>query len=162
MSDRLGGAQQRLDWLASRLIHPADRIGRLHQRLIDLSRRLILAQTARRNAAVAALLAITARLHRLSPAAPIRQGQLRIDHQRERLALAIRQNLERAGHRLGIAAGRLETLSPLATLARGYAIVHGDDTGVVILDAAQLRCGQRIRVLLARGSLKARVEETEE
>ena len=162
MADRLGGAQQRLDWLASRLIHPADRIERLHQRLTDLSRRLILAQTARRNAAAATVLAATARLHRLSPAAPIRQGQLRFAHQHERLARAIQQTLERARHRLSVASGRLDTLSPLATLARGYAIVQRDDTGALVLDAAQLRPGQRIRALLARGRLKALVEESEE
>ncbi len=162
MGDRLGGAQQRLDWLASRLIHPADRIGRLHQRLTDLSRRMILAQTARRNAAAAAVLATTARLHRLSPAAPIRQGQLRFAHQNERLARAIQQTLERARHRLSVASGRLDTLSPLATLARGYAIVQRDDTGALVLDATQLQPGQRIRALLARGRLKALVEESEQ
>ncbi len=162
MNDRLASAQQRLDWLATRLVHPADRIQHLRQRLMDLSRRLILAQTARHNAAATAVLAATGRLHRLSPAATIRQVQLRFAHGQERLTLAMRQALERGAHRLSISSGQLDALSPLATLARGYAIVERDDTGALVQDAAQLRPGQRIRVLLARGRLKALVEEKQE
>ena len=160
MNSRLDSTRLRLDWLASRLIHPADRIRYLRQRLADISRRLRLAHTARHNAAASALLAATARLHQFSPAARICQGQLRFTHHLERLERAIRQTLERAGNRLSAASGRLDTLSPLATLARGYAIVQRDDNGVLVQDARQLRPGQRIRALLARGHLKARVEET--
>ena len=160
MDARLENNQQRLDWIAARLVHPADRIARLRSRLADLARRLMLAQTARRNAAAARLQATTAQLQRLSPAARIAQGQLRSAHQQERLVLAMSRLLEQAAHRLGAASGRLDALSPLATLGRGYAIVQRDDTGAIVRDATQLQPGEHIRALLAHGRIRAVVEET--
>ena len=55
------------------------------------------------------------------------------------------------------AGARLQALSPLATLARGYAIVRSD--GGALRDAARVRAGDALQVQLASGSLGARVEE---
>jgi len=54
---------------------------------------------------------------------------------------------------------RLEALSPLATLARGYAICM-DDQERVLCDAAQAAINNRIQVRLYKGSLTCRVEES--
>ncbi len=60
-------------------------------------------------------------------------------------------------------AGRLESLSPLATLARGYSICYREEErGERLLrDAGQVRSGERIKVRLHRGRLRCRVEEAE-
>jgi exodeoxyribonuclease VII large subunit len=63
---------------------------------------------------------------------------------------------ERAG--LGEAAARLETLSPLAVLARGYALVRRIRDGVLVRRADQLAPGERIAVRLAEARLEATVE----
>ena len=52
---------------------------------------------------------------------------------------------------------RLQALSPLATLARGYAVVRAE--GAVVRDAAAVAPGSRLDVQLTRGRLGARVEE---
>ncbi len=161
MAGRLANAQQRLDWLATRLVHPRERILRLRQRLDDLARRAGLAQAARRQRAAADLLAVSARLYRRSPDVLIRQWQLRFGHLQARLALAVRQLLERGTHRLSAASRHLDALSPLATLGRGYAIVQHDDTGAVVQDVTELKPGDRVRTLLAHGRFKAIVEETQ-
>jgi len=59
---------------------------------------------------------------------------------------------------LGQLEGRLAALGPLAVLRRGYALVL-DQAGKVVRAAGQTRVGQRIGVRLARGSIKAVVEE---
>jgi exodeoxyribonuclease VII large subunit len=51
---------------------------------------------------------------------------------------------------------RLEALSPLAVLTRGYAIARHE--GKPVLDAAALHPGDTLEVRLARGSVQARVE----
>jgi len=51
----------------------------------------------------------------------------------------------------------LQTLSPLATLARGYAIVRSGAEAV--RDVATVSAGDPLDVQLAAGSLRARVEE---
>jgi exodeoxyribonuclease VII large subunit len=51
---------------------------------------------------------------------------------------------------------QLEALSPLAVLARGYAIAVGPD-GRALLDASQVEAGDTIEVRLRHGQLSAGV-----
>ncbi|MEX2613119.1 MAG: exodeoxyribonuclease VII large subunit, partial [Gaiellaceae bacterium] len=76
---------------------------------------------------------------------------------RERLQGAPRLLLERRRSALDHTGARLQTLSPLATLARGYAIVRAG--GEALRDATEVRPGDELAVELASGSLGARVEE---
>ena len=77
--------------------------------------------------------------------------------QRLRRSLALK--LERTEAQLAALEGRLSALSPLAVLARGYAVVRDADTGEVLKASAQARVEQRLSVRLARGSLVAKVLE---
>ncbi len=54
--------------------------------------------------------------------------------------------------------GQLHALSPLAVLGRGYAIAFDDDTGRVVRRAEELPSGARLRVRVAEGEIRARVE----
>jgi exodeoxyribonuclease VII large subunit len=69
-----------------------------------------------------------------------------------RLKAAESARLGHAGEALSVAAGKLHSLSPLAVLARGYAIAF-DGTGRVIKRAADVGRGERFRVRLAQGEL---------
>lgn len=73
----------------------------------------------------------------------------------------VRRHQEAAG-RLAAAAGRLDLLSPLRTLERGYAIVFAERTGKAVYDAATLAVGDRLQVRFARGRAVATVDETRE
>jgi exodeoxyribonuclease VII large subunit len=67
----------------------------------------------------------------------------------------------RADLRFRSAAARLDNLSPLAVLARGYAVCW-DATGTrIIRDARTVGQGDEVRVTLARGELRCRVEGKE-
>lgn len=70
----------------------------------------------------------------------------------------VQRRLHTLEARLRLAAGKLNTVSPLATLQRGYAIVTNAD-GHVVTDAAELKNGEVIETRLSRGSLQARVEQ---
>jgi exodeoxyribonuclease VII large subunit len=74
-----------------------------------------------------------------------------------RLDAAMTRRRHLAGARLGSAAARLEGLSPLAVLGRGYAVCWDADRAVILRDAAGVEPGARLRVTLARGELEARV-----
>ena len=67
----------------------------------------------------------------------------------------------RARARLGALAGRLETLSPLAVLARGYAVCWNDERTKAIRDAADVTPGDTIHVTLSRGAIAAKVSDIE-
>ena len=81
----------------------------------------------------------------------------------ERRAAADRMaaRIAAANEKLRIAAGRLEALSPLRVLARGYAIVTKEGETAPVTDAAALAAGDAVRVRLARGRASARVLSTE-
>ncbi|MGB6450889.1 MAG: exodeoxyribonuclease VII large subunit, partial [Steroidobacteraceae bacterium] len=65
--------------------------------------------------------------------------------------------LERAAHRLGLAERTLDTVSPLATLARGFAIVTRAADGTLLTDSESVELDEEIEAHLARGSVRARV-----
>jgi exodeoxyribonuclease VII large subunit len=61
--------------------------------------------------------------------------------------------------RLDRASARLEALSPVAVLSRGYALVYSAD-GMLLRSAAKTGAGETIRVSLASGALEAKVTRT--
>jgi exodeoxyribonuclease VII large subunit len=79
---------------------------------------------------------------------------------------ALRATAVRAHHRsetrLGDLAGRLDSLSPLAVLARGYAVCWNEGRTAIVRDVAALSTGDRVRVTLSRGELGCKVEEKKE
>jgi exodeoxyribonuclease VII large subunit len=81
--------------------------------------------------------------------------QGRLDTARERLHRAPLLALERRRARLDNAHGRLAALSPLATLERGYAIVH---RGGDLARAADVHSGDAISVRVADGTFGATVD----
>jgi len=82
----------------------------------------------------------------------------KLDGAHERLDRAPRLLLERKRARLEHAAGRLKTLSPHATLERGYAIVRSE--GAIVRSGSSVEPGQQVDVELAEGGFGAKVEET--
>ncbi len=158
MRGRITEEQQRLDWLGTRLTHPRERIARLQQQLRELVLRLQAAQTDRVHSGNTRLLTLSSRLMQRAPAARARELALGFQHHGARLAGAMRRTLAQHRQRLELTAQTLNTLSPLATLARGYAIVQRADDGAVVRDAGQVHVGERIAAQLAHGRLECRVE----
>ena len=62
--------------------------------------------------------------------------------------------------KLATASGKLETLSPLGVLGRGYSITHSRRTGRVVTAAKQLKPGEQIETRLADGTVVSTVNET--
>jgi exodeoxyribonuclease VII large subunit len=65
--------------------------------------------------------------------------------------------MQRAGHRLDLAQRALHSVSPLATLGRGYAIVSNAASGALLRDANEIADGAEIETRLGQGRLRARV-----
>ena len=78
-----------------------------------------------------------------------------------RLAKTMTRRKFEADSRFNSLAARLDGLSPLAVLARGYAVCWSDDRTRIIRDAATVQGGDRVRVTLHRGELRCEVKETE-
>jgi exodeoxyribonuclease VII large subunit len=88
--------------------------------------------------------------------------RLRLRDLGDRVAAAAASGVRRAGELMAARLGRLEALSPLAVLGRGYAICYGTATGGILKDAAAVRPGETVRVRLHRGRLGCEVKEVED
>jgi exodeoxyribonuclease VII large subunit len=151
-------ASQLLVQLRHRLqrTHPGVRLQTGAQRLDELEQRMRKAlyahaqqQNLRLSAAFAALMRVTP-AHRVA-ALSARSAELRL-----RLHHALRRSEQHSIHRLSLAQHKLDAVSPLATLARGFAVVTRTD-GRVITDASTVAVGDEIQARLHRGVLQARV-----
>ncbi len=74
------------------------------------------------------------------------------------LRAAAEQGAERRRRGVSATAGRLNALSPLATLARGYAVAR-TPSGETLASVSQFSEGQRFDLLLQDGTIHAQVEE---
>jgi exodeoxyribonuclease VII large subunit len=89
--------------------------------------------------------------------AQVQHSRSRLERQSERLKAAPRLLLERRRAALDHTAARLQALSPLATLSRGYAIVRSG--AEALRDAAAVTTGATVDIELAVGSLSATIDE---
>ena len=78
-----------------------------------------------------------------------------------RLTAAARRNRDRADARFRVLVGRLDNLSPLAVLARGYAVCWNADRTAIISSAKAVAPGDRVRVTLHEGELHCDVREAD-
>ncbi len=77
----------------------------------------------------------------------------------ERFALVVRGYLRQKTAHWERVHGRMETLSPLKILDRGYALIF-DAQGNLLRDASQVRPGDLVSARLARGGINAEVKKT--
>ena len=85
-----------------------------------------------------------------------------LDDLAARWARAVKRLAERAGDRLVHAGVRLEGLSPLAVLGRGYSVTREHPSGRLLRTAEGVSQGTIIESLLGHGLLRSRVEQVEE
>jgi exodeoxyribonuclease VII large subunit len=76
-----------------------------------------------------------------------------------RLLGAARRRHHRASAQFAGTANRLDTLSPLAVLGRGYAVAWNDDKTRVLRDGSSVRSGDVVHVTLSRGELECEVRK---
>jgi len=158
MRRRLGDQRNALQVREQRLAraHPGVVLRQHAQRLDELEGRLRLAVRRRLERASQRHAAANALLMRASPALRLAALRLRLDAAGRNLSRAVASRLVDRRQRLELAVRALNTVSPLATLDRGYAIV-ADAHGKVLQDAAALGPGDRVTARLARGRFTAEV-----
>lgn len=102
---------------------------------------------------------LSRRLVHSSPTASLQRSLTRLGNLQQRLGGAVRRAVADNRHRLELAARGLHSVSPLATLDRGYAIVSLAASGKILLHAADAPPGDDIRARLADGDIIATVKK---
>jgi exodeoxyribonuclease VII large subunit len=153
---RVEGTERRLA-----LVHPGVRLEQQTQRLDDLTGRLGGAAQGRVQRERLRLAELQRRLRERSPDRLLEQQRSRQRDLMLRLRHAATGRVAAAAQRLALAQRGLNAVSPLATLARGFAIVTRAD-GTLVTQAAQVAPGEAIEARLAQGILLARVSGARE
>ncbi|ELR65238.1 Exodeoxyribonuclease VII large subunit [Photobacterium marinum] len=156
----LSGQQARIVNLQHRLDrqHPQVRLNQQQQLLDELSSRM---ERAIRQLISGHQQHISHAEYKLalhSPAHMLKQESNRLEQARHRLLDAMDRRLLNANHKLAMAAEKLETVSPLATLGRGYSITR-DAKGKVIRKAEQVQAGDTLHTTVADGEIRSVVQK---
>jgi exodeoxyribonuclease VII large subunit len=104
------------------------------------------------------MLALRERLHRQRPTLQLPVMRQRLDDRLERLNAALRAGLERTTQHLQAHTARLEALSPMAVLGRGYSLAR-DEQGRLVTSIAGLAPGRRLTTVFADGSAVGEIVE---
>jgi exodeoxyribonuclease VII large subunit len=143
--------------LSRRLRHPRSHLAELSQRIDEVERRLSAAMrnTISKNQS-------SLNQHKLtSPAQIVNNNTARLLRLQEKLLANEVHNRKRRASELGLLVSKLDTLSPLATLQRGYAIVSTED-GHIVTEANTVKTGDKIQARLQHGHVIAEVTEVAE
>lgn len=94
------------------------------------------------------------------PVDRIRELSRRVDELELRANRAIAARQAQARERIGHIAERLESLSPLAVLGRGYSLTQLAASGELVTDATSVAEGDIVTTRLAKGTFTSRIEST--
>ena len=149
---------QELDWLGKRLFaaSPEATLRRQHNSLRENRSRLAAAIRTQLLELQNDAQALRSDLMQQSPALAVQRSIGQLATLRQRLGSGVHDALSDVTHRIALLGRALNSVSPLATLDRGYAIVLNEE-GKALTNAAQASTGDEIRARLSKGELVANV-----
>ncbi|EKO3862082.1 exodeoxyribonuclease VII large subunit [Vibrio harveyi] len=136
--------------------HPSYQLQRQTQQLDELDMRL---QRAMQRFITTRQQAVERKHHRLqlnSPVKRLAEQKSKLDRVEQKLMDAMDRKLLTMRHQLAIAAEKLDTVSPLATLKRGYSITQTEQ-GQVVTQAKDVKTGDVLVTRLSDGELRSTV-----
>ncbi|WP_305373980.1 exodeoxyribonuclease VII large subunit [Photobacterium leiognathi] len=136
--------------------HPQLRLNLQQQHLDEISQRLTQAMARKLQKHQQRIEHNNYKLSLYSPASLVRNAQRNLERSEQRLYDALDRKLLNARHKLAVAAEKLETVSPLATLARGYSITRNEQ-GDVIRKASQVNAGDTLITTVTDGEIHSSV-----
>lgn len=138
----------RLDYLARRLTHPAERLRERARHLLQLGGRLAGAYRHEAKSRAWALQSAAQRLRAVRPDPRVHQRFAREMHRR--LRDAISRQLDRAQATLASNDAQLKQLNPLNVLERGYSLVE-DSRGNIVRDSGRVAVDDNLKIAFASG-----------
>ena len=150
---------QTVDWLSKRLVQssPASIVARQKAWLGNLQQVMAAAMRYGLTKRSGDLERVRSRLLQRSPALLVQNNVATLSSLNHRLASSGRDHVQRRKNQLELVARGLHSVSPLATLDRGYAMVTDSQTGQVVTDAGKLSTGDSISARLSIGSVDATI-----
>ena len=144
-----------------RLVHPRRKIEFFRVRCDELTQKLIPAEQRFLRYRRQRLTELSSRLSAWARGPTMVILRQRLKHAQQGLERAMQQHLEHGRQKHKNLNARFNSVSPLAVLQRGYAIVY-DQQGLLPRDTNALQTGEKLRVILAHGELEAVITQLKE
>jgi exodeoxyribonuclease VII large subunit len=151
--------KNQLNWLDKQLKHPASKLETLRQKLDEL--------TLRQNRAISSVL--TKNKHKLElqitrfsqyqPENQLKQNQEKLQAIYHRLHENITHQLEYKQEKLNTNMQKLDILSPLSIMSRGYALVSNEENQKLVKSKSEVKTGEIVKIRFANDHLFAKVIE---
>lgn len=160
----LASQRQALQAMTQRLerTHPNIRLQQHQQHLDELALQLHRGIRARLARSTGEIGLLTSRLWATTPRHRLVQQREQLNHLRHRLSQVLNASLRIKHQALASTAGKLNTLSPLATLQRGYSITRLLPERTLLQDASLAQVGARLETRVANGIIFSTVETSME
>ena len=133
----------------------------LMQTLDSMSSAMVTAMNRQLKAARQHLNVLSASPALRSPTGYLERKRVDLNHLKDRLAGAELRCIDRNRQRYVAVTAKLDAMSPLKVLARGYCVTHGPD-GEVVRSVKQTAKGDTLEITLSDGSITASVTEIKE
>jgi exodeoxyribonuclease VII large subunit len=157
LEQRVKSVRQRLS-----LLHPGVQLVQKQQRLDELELRMNRSLETIFQNSKQKLVNLQTRLSAKSPQQLTDMLQQKTVQLHRRMEISVANQYKLLTQRLAAAISNLNTLSPLATLERGYSITTKLPEGTIIHCTTEISAGDRIQTRLAQGKIQCLVESSEE
>ena len=155
----LQGYQIHLSHLIKIFKEPEKKIEEYFLRVDDLVNRLRLLSSWTLKRRGEKCLHLTESLLIRNPVQRVKSLRLFISEERKRLGREIRYSIEIQRHRMKGILGKLDSLSPISILQRGYSITRKLPSLQILRDASHVKEGDKVEVKLYQGTLLCGVEK---
>jgi exodeoxyribonuclease VII large subunit len=149
--------QQRLDWSNSRLElqKPSHKVQQQSQRLDEVSSRLTQQMQVLLNNKNLQACNLQTRLLANQPSRKIKESQQKLGHIHSRLEQSMQNQLQNEQANFHLKMAKLDSISPLKTLERGYSIIQDTETTSLITSIKQVTKNQKLTLRLKDGEINA-------
>ena len=121
------------------ILDPVNKIQNYSQRLDEFSSRIQRSITSSLNLKISAILKMRAEINQFNPILKLKMYREKCQFLDNQLIAAINRRLVMAGNRFERTSKTLQTVSPLATLERGYSIVTNAEDGKIVNDIQNIK-----------------------
>ncbi len=142
-----------------KLVNPSTQMQQANQRMEDASNRIRIAMTRLLDHQEERLANNSAQLRILGPSQKLLDAKSKLMDKKSQLVGSTQDNLHKEKKRLKGLARVLESVSPLPTLSRGYAILRDKNSGSVLTRRNQLKIGQSVITNISDASFTSKIEE---
>lgn len=150
--------QSRVELLSKRVPHPKQRLMELIQRTDEYSMRLKHHVEKKISNKKMTLTEIAGKINKLSPEHKISRQIEKVNVLEIQFKKSMHRSLEKAHNELSNLSQLLNTVSPVSTLERGYAIVTEQKTNKIVTNTNHLQSGDQLRIRLATSEIDSTVD----